>query len=161
MNRLAIAAIVGLGVLAPSVAFSQSQTEVANPSRGVRWGPQVSLAFDNSDVGLGIRLHHSLSGVLGGAPISGQAEANWFPGSPDIFDFDYDVVYNFRSSSVQPYAGGGLNLLIASPGGSDFHLNALGGVIFKPLGKITPLLQLRYIFVGGGDEFIGTFGIMF
>lgn len=160
MNRLAMLATVGALVVAPSVALGQQQTR-ATGSQGIVWGPQVSLAFDNSDVGLGIRLHHSLSGVLGGAPISGMAEANWFPGTPDIFDFNYNVVYDFRGSTVTPYAGGGLNLLIASPGGSDFHLNALGGVIFRPMGKITPMVQMRYIFVGGGDEFIGTFGILF
>jgi len=157
MIRFAAIATVGALVFAPTVAVSQTAAATRSPV----WGPQVSLAFDASDVGLGARYHHSLSGVLGGAPISGMAEANWFPGSPDIFDFNYDVVYNFPPSSVRFYAGGGLNLLIASPGGSDFHLNALGGVMLKPLGKITPLFQLRYIFVGGGDEFIGTFGIMF
>ena len=163
MNRLAMTAAVGVLVFAPSVALGQSSTAaVANPSGGIRWGPQVSLAFEGSDVGLGARLHHSLSGVLGGAPISGQAEFNWFPDA-DWFDFDYDVVYNFNNPSLTPYVGGGLNFSVVSGGGttnSDFHLNAVGGVVFKPMGKITPLVQLRYIFING-DTFIGSFGIMF
>ena len=159
MNRLAAIATAGALVLAPRVALSQT---AANGSRGLVWGPQVSLGFENSDVGLGVRLHHSLSSVLGGEPVSGQAEANWFPDA-DWFDLNYDVVYNFRATTLAPYAGGGLNFSIASGGGntsSDFHLNAVGGLIFRPMGKITPLLQLRYVFIQG-DTFIGTFGIMF
>ena len=156
MSRLATAVAVGALALMPSVAAGQSAA-----SHRMKWGPQVSLAFEGSDVGVGARLQYSLSGLLGGAPISGIAEGNWFPGSVDIFDLNYNVVYSWRSTSLTPYAGGGLNLLIASPGASYFHLNALGGIIFRPMGKVTPLLQLRYILVGGGDEFIGTFGIMF
>ena len=158
MNRLAAVIAVGSVALVPSAARAQ-----AAASRRMTWGPQVSVAFDGGDVGVGARLQYSLSGMLGGAPISGHAEANWFPGTVDLFDFNYSVVYDFRATSVSPYAGGGLNFTVASGGGntsSDFHLNAVGGVVFRPMGKVTPALQLRYTFLQG-DNFFATFAILF
>ena len=158
MNRFASVIAVGALAFLPSVAAAQT-----SPAGPITWGPQVSIAFDASDVGVGARLQYSLSSVLGGAPISGHAEANWFPGTVNVFDFNYNVVYNFQAPSLSPYAGGGLNFTVASGSGntaSDLHLNAVGGVVFKPLGKVTPALQLRYTFVQG-DNFFATLALLF
>jgi hypothetical protein len=135
----------------------------AGPSR-TRLGAQVSYSFDGEIVGIGMRLQHSLSKLLGSPQVDGLAEINWFPETVDVFDLGYNVVYRFRSPNLKPYAGGGVVLLIASGSGqsdSDLNLNAMGGLEFKPLGRIAPFVQLRYVFAGQGDGLIMTGGFFF
>jgi hypothetical protein len=130
----------------------------ASSSHRLRWGPQVSFEFTDGNVGVGARLEYSLAGLLGTPQIDGIAEGNWYPGTANVFDLTYNVVYRFRSPKLQPYAGGGLSLFIANQ--TNLHLDAVGGLKFKPMGKVTPVLQLRYVFVQG-DALLLTAGILF
>jgi hypothetical protein len=146
---------------------TQVQAQAANQNNApmpLRFGAQIGYNFDADLVGFGARLEHSLSKVLGSPRVDGLAEANWFPGTVDVFDLNYNVIYRFRAPTVTPYAGGGVAFLIASGGGntnSDLHLNAVGGVEFKPMGILTPFVQLRYLFAGGGDALILSGGVFF
>ena len=148
---------------AAGTLHAQATATVEAPHR-TRFGVQLGYFFDPELAGVGARLEHTLGSLLGNPKIHGLAEINWFPETVDIFDFSYNVIYRFNASQVKPYAGGGVTLLVASGSGvsdSDLNLNAMGGVEFKALGKVTPFVQLRYIFAGGGDGLMITGGIYF
>jgi len=159
--------IVLAGLLSVAAAPLAAQQHAAAPapagSHRMRWGPQITYDFNGDNLGGGARLEYSLAGLLGSPRIDGIAELQWFPGSVDVFELAYNVVYRFNTPSVQPYAGGGLSFAIASGNGNtstDLHLNAVGGLKFKPMGKVTPVVQMRYVFVQG-DALLLTAGILF
>ena len=132
-------------------------------SHPLRWGPQVSYDFNGDNVGLGARLEHSMAGLLGTERVDGVLEVNWFPATVDVFDLTYNAVYRFESRGVAPYLGAGLSWWIASGNGNTgttLHLDALAGLKFKPMGRVTPLLQMRYVYVDG-DALLLTAGILF
>ena len=157
--------LVALTLLASAAGSLHAQAAASSAAPNTtRFGVQLGYFFDPELAGIGVRLEHSLGSLLGNPQIHGLAEINWFPEDVDIFDFGYNVIYRFRANRVRPYAGGGATLLVASGGGasdSDLNLNAMGGVEFKPLGRITPFVQLRYLFAGDGDGLMITGGFYF
>ena len=137
--------------------------QAASAGHRLRWGPQITYDFNGDNLGGGARLEYSLSPLLSSNRIDGLAEANWFPATVDLFDIAYNVAYRFNTPNLAPYAGGGLSLGIASGGGAtatNLHLNAVGGLKLKPMGRVTPVVQLRYVFVKGDALFL-TGGILF
>ena len=132
-------------------------------SHPLRWGVQVSYDFNDDNLGGGGRLEHSLAKLMGSSSFDGVFEANWFPGTVDVFDLNYNLVYRFDSRGPEPYLGGGLSWWILSGGGSTattLHLNALAGLKFQQMGRVTPVLQLRYVYVDG-DALLVTAGLIF
>jgi hypothetical protein len=128
------------------------------------WGVQGAVAFNGgSDFGVGGRVRYPFS-LTAPAPISAAADLNWFPGSVNVFDLNWNLVYNFvPHGSARPYAGGGVNVSIASGGGTstlDLGANAVGGFEFGRVGQLTPYLEGRYTFFSL-DAFIVTFGVRF
>jgi hypothetical protein len=168
--RTLSALILSVGLLAAATTPLAAQRRAARaparaaaPAHRVRWGPQISLNSDGSSVAVGARLEHSLAGLLGKPKIYGNAEGNWYPGTVNLFDLTYSVVYRFTSPKLRPYAGGGLAWWIATGSGAppnNLHLNAVGGLQFEPMGRVTPILQLRYVFVKG-DALVLTAGLLF
>lgn len=163
MNRSRFALISAM-LLITTTGPLAAQSPVVRTTPVMRVGANVSYNFEAEEVGIGGRIEHSLSNMLGGTAVDGIGEVNWFIGDVDIFDFNYNIVYRFAAPSVTPYLGGGLNFQILTGFGnteSDLHLNGVAGLRFIPLGKVTPLLQLRYVFAGQGDQLIMTGGILF
>ena len=128
------------------------------------WGVQGAVALNGgNDFGVGGRVRYPFT-LTAPAPISAAADLNWFPGTVNTFDLNWNLVYNFvPHGSARPYAGGGINVAIASGGGvSNFDLgaNAVGGFEFGRVGQLTPYLEGRYTFFSL-DAFIVTFGVRF
>jgi opacity protein-like surface antigen len=99
----------------------------------------------------------------------------FFPSAPagvsnHYWEINGDVAYRFtvpRSSSLAPYAGGGLNIVHASSSAGTVSgsvtkvgLNLLGGTTFKVRASVTPFLEARGE-LGGGKTFILTGGVRF
>lgn len=87
-------------------------------------------------------------------------------------EINANVAYSFPlsgSSSLRPYAGGGLNIARSSidfdlPGlrstsDTEVGLNVLGGSKFGS-GRLTPFAELR-LELGGGEQFVITGGFLF
>lgn len=128
-----------------------------------QWGVQGAVDFNGSDFGVGGRVRYPFT-LTAPSPISAQADLNWFPGTVNVFDLNWNLAYNFvPHSQARPYAGGGVNAAIASGGGSsklDIGLNAIGGFEFGNVGQLTPYVEGRYTFFSL-DAFIVTFGVRF
>ena len=158
----ASAALLATAATSPLIA-QQTGSSAAPSSHRLRWGPQITYDFNDDNLGGGARLEYSLAGLLGTPNISGMFEGNWFPGTIDAFDLTYNVAYRFQTPSLRPYAGGGLGLWVLSGGGAtdtQLKLNAVGGLQFAPMGRVTPIIQLRYVFVRG-EALLLTGGILF
>lgn len=150
------------------LACTAATAEAQDSGGGLHVGPQINFA-DDTDIGVGVRV----SGDLGGYPgweIMGSFDL-YFPESDvDFWEINGNVIYNIdaRSTTVFPYAGGGLNVAHASfdggpgNGGSDTEigLNVLGGVKFATDGPLTPYAELRGT-VDGSDQLVVTAGILF
>jgi len=158
---IASAALLAAAATTPLAA--QTAASAPASSHRLRWGPQITYDFNNDNLGGGARLEYSLASLLGSSSVDGIFEGNWFPGTVDLFDLTYNVVYRFNTPRLQPYAGGGLGLWVATGFGntdSQLKLNAVGGLKFRSMGRVTPILQLRYVFVQG-DALLLTGGILF
>jgi hypothetical protein len=140
-----------------------------------RVGGQLSFGSDQ-DLGLGARLHVGLKSPQRLAIIG---TFDWFfpderPGEDHSYwELNGNLAYFFKvqdSSSLAPYAGGGLN--IAHRSSSDFDdghghsasdtdlgLNLLGGTLFGK-GKVNPFVEAR-IELAGGEQFVLTGGVLF
>lgn len=148
-----------------AVAAAASMLLAAPSSAQVHFGPQVSLA-DDVDVGLGGRV---VAGVphYRGLEFAGTFDV-FFPGGDlDYFEVNGNLLYNFEiqgSTSVRPYAGGGLNLArIDHPttgGDTELGLNLAGGAKFTTDGPLTPYLELRAE-ISGGEQIVLTVGALF
>ena len=134
------------------------------PSRP-EWGVQGALALTGgNDFGVGGRVRYPFR-LSAPAPISAAADLNWFPGTGgSTFDLNWNLVYNFvPRGSARPYAGGGINLAIATGGAASntrLGLNGVGGFEFGRVGRLTPYLEGRYTFFSL-RAFIVTFGVRF
>jgi len=141
----------------------------------VRFGAQASFG-DDVDFGLGARAVFSLKQF--NERLEGIASFDWFfPDSGVGVDWTYfeingNVVYSIplsSSSSLRPYAGGGLNIarssidfdtpLLSSASDTEIGLNVLGGTKFGS-GRLTPFAELR-IELGGGEQFVISGGFLF
>ena len=149
-----------------AVAFGASISELRAQSLPTRpeWGVQIAVAADGgSDFGLGGRVRYPFR-LAAPAPLSAAADLNWFPGTVNTFDLNWNLAYNFvPQGSARPYAGGGINVALATGGGVsniDFGLNAIAGLDFGRVGRLTPYLEGRYTFFSL-HSFIVTFGVRF
>lgn len=143
----------------------------------VRFGAQASFAND-VDLGVGARAQFGLKQIS--ERLEGIASFDWFFPSGDAgvdwtyFEINANVAYAFPltgSSTLRPYAGGGLNFarisidypdLPFAPGSyssTDVGLNVLGGAKFGT-GALTPFAEVR-LQLGGGEQFVISGGILF
>ena len=154
---------------APRAAAPRSQQ---HPSFGVQldWGSDPNF-------GIGGRGVFPLQSLFPKTPLDGIVSFDYFfPGnSVKYWEINGNVAYRFvvpRSSSLAPYAGGGLNIAHASfsttvgtttVSGSDTKagLNLLGGTTFRVKGSnLIPFAEARGE-IGGGKTFILTGGVRF
>jgi opacity protein-like surface antigen len=156
-------------VAIPSVAQAQ-QAAGAAPAEKKAFGVHVSWA-DDADFGVGAHLNYPANRLFGGQPIFAQVAVDWFfPGSDITYlELNWNLNYRFSvQSSIRPYAGAGLNIAYADGNcGADvdcsdteFGLNLVGGVDFKPMGKLTPFVQGRFE-LSGGEQFVLSGGVHF
>jgi hypothetical protein len=167
---LAAVALVPAELVAQRRAAARPAPATQRPSFGVQldWSSDV-------DFGIGARVVFGLQSLFPKTPLDGIVSFDYFfpGGAPAGVSFTYweingNVAYRFtvpRSSSLRPYAGGGLNIAHASvsPGGSDTKagLNLLGGTTFRIKGSnLTPFAEARGE-IGGGKTFVLTGGIRF
>ena len=147
-----------------AAAFGASISELHAQSLPTRpqWGVQVAVAASGgSNVGLGGRVRYPFR-LMAPAPVSASADLNWFPGTVNTFDLNWNLAYNFvPQGSARPYAGGGINFALATGGGastSAFGVNAVGGLELGRVGQLTPYLEGRYTFFSL-HTLIVTFGV--
>lgn len=152
-----------------------------------RFGVNVSWG-DDTDVGLGARLGFGLGEVTRRHRIEGQATFDFFfPDGGDVWELTGNGIYRLTpSGTVAPYLGAGLGYahygssyvfnaasrsrlvrpvfnvaqLAGSGSDSNFFLNLLGGLRFKPAGNIQPFAEAR-LEVGSGSQLVLTGGVFF
>jgi hypothetical protein len=153
--------VAALCVLALCAATTETRAQ-SLPTRP-QWGVQGAVALNGgNDFGVGGRVRYPFT-LTAPAPINAQADLNWFPGTSNVFDLNWNLVYNFvPHGTARPYAGGGINARICSSCTRGFELgaNAIGGFEFGNVGQLTPYLEGRYTFFSL-DAFILTFGVRF
>jgi hypothetical protein len=147
----------------------------AAPARRTQFAAELDWSSDY-DFGIGARVVFGLQSLFPKTPLDGIVSFDYFfPSAPagvsaHYWEINGNVAYRFRvprSSSLGPYAGGGLNIAHASASsggvsGSDTKagLNLLGGTTFKVKGTITPFVEARGE-IGGGKTFVITGGVRF
>lgn len=170
-----LAAAMALFALAPRPAQSQAA-----------FGPMLAWG-DDTDIGIGGRIDFGLGGALGidqGAfqNLFGSAGATYYF-TDCIPGFDLDQVdcsvweifgnvavpFTIEGSSIEPYAGAGLQIAHASydyPNFSAFDhdnteagLNLLGGIFF-PIGDLSGFAEGKFE-LAGADQFVLSAGILF
>ena len=103
-----------------------------------------------------------------GEPMSRTLQVNGEDRS--YWELPGNLAYFFKveaSSSLAPYAGGGLNIAHKSKefddgrsaSDTDLGLNLLGGTLFGR-GKVNPFVELR-VELAGGEQFVLTGGVLF
>ena len=177
--------LIGSALLLAAVALMPAQSAAqrraaarttASPAQRASFGVQLDWSSDY-DFGIGGRGVFPLQSLFPRTPLDGIVSFDYFfPSAPagvsaHYWEINGNVAYRFRmprSSSLGPYAGGGLNIAhaSASSGGvsaSDTKagLNLLGGTTFKLKGStLTPFVEGRGE-LGGGKTFIITGGVRF
>ncbi len=163
------------------VAASAQRRAAARSAPSAAGKPSFGLELNWSsdvDFGIGGRGVFPLESLFPRTPLDGIVSFDYFfPSVPagttgHYWEINGNVAYRFtvpRSSSLRPYAGGGLNIAHASAGPSGgptvsatkAGLNLLGGTTFRLRGStLTPFVEARGE-VGGGKTFILTGGIRF
>src|SRR5690348_11139216 len=173
------AVLVALLAALPVAAHAQRRA-AARPSASSAQRPSFGLELNWSsdvDFGIGGRGVFPLESLFPRTPLDGIVSFDYFfPSVPagttgHYWEINGDVGYRFtvpRSSSLRPYAGGGLNIAhaSASAGGASVSetkagLNLLGGTTFRLKGSsLTPFAEARGE-VGGGKTFVITAGVRF
>ncbi|HEV2749767.1 MAG TPA: hypothetical protein VGV12_04510 [Gemmatimonadales bacterium] len=177
---LGSALLLAVVALAPTEAATQRRA-APRPTPSASQKPSFGLELNWSsdvDFGIGGRGVFPLQSLFPGTPLDGIVSFDYFfPSKPagvtsaTYWEINGDVAYRFtvpRSSSLRPYAGGGLNIAHASAtaGGvsaSDTKagLNLLGGTTFKlKRSNLVPFVEARGE-VGGGKTFVLTGGVRF
>jgi len=177
---LGSALLLAVVALAPTDAAAQRRAAsrpTASSSTKPSFGVELNWSSD-VDFGIGGRGVFPLESLFPKAPLDGIVSFDYFfPSAPagvsaHYWEINGDVAYRFtvpRSSSLRPYAGGGLNIAHASAGPSGgasvsetkAGLNLLGGTTFRLKGSsLTPFAEARGE-VGGGKTFIITAGVRF
>lgn len=157
VQRVTVSVLAALFVLALAAGGSEAQ---------VRFGGQLNVA-DDTDFGLGPRVAADLEELGPRLQILGTWDI-YFP-DEDGFDFwelNGNLVYRFdlpETTSVEPYAGGGLNIARFEFDGppsnrTELGLNVLGGVEF-PLTSVTPFVELR-VTAEGSEQLYVTGGLL-
>jgi len=158
----------------PSLGAAQRRA-AARPAPRASDRPSFGLQLDwgnDPNFGIGGRGVFPLGSLFPGTPLDGIVSFDYFfPGnSVNYWEINGNVAYRFtvpRSSSLRPYAGGGLNIAHASLSGvsgsgiTRAGLNLLGGTTFKLKGStLLPFAEARGE-LGGGKTFILTAGVRF
>ena len=177
MKRFAIL-LAGLALvhLAPTQAEAQ-----------VNFGPYVAWG-DDSDLGIGGRVDIGLGNAFGvdSGPFQNlflnSGVSYFFIDCDSGFDFDevdcsyievngnLAVPFTLEGSSIQPYAGSGLNIARVSveaesgpfegeESETDVGLNILGGIFF-PISDLRGFAEGKFE-LGGGEQFVLSGGILF
>jgi opacity protein-like surface antigen len=179
--------VTGLATF-PALAWAQRRPAArpaAAPAQRPRFAAELNWSSD-VNFGIGARGVFPLESAFPGTPLDGIVSFDiFFPSAPpgtgssaSYWEINGDLAYRFhmeRSSSLGPYAGGGLNIAHASatvtappPGTGTISssatkagLNLLAGTTFKLTGSnLTPFAEARGE-IGGGKTFILTGGIRF
>src|SRR2546430_6344637 len=157
--RKCIGSVLLVAVLAtvPGLVAAQRRPAARPAARSAdrtSFGLQLDWGND-PNFGIGGRGVFPLGSLLPGTPLDGIVSFDYFfPGnSVKYWEINGNVAYRFRvprSSSLGPYAGGGLNIAHASvtgvsgSGATKAGLNLLGGTTFKLKGsKLTPFAEAR------------------
>lgn len=171
MKRLLIAAFA---VLIASALAQPAQAQV-------QFGVQANYA-DDFDFGIGARAQFDLGSMLqlegAMASLRGAVTGDfYFPdcGGVDCsyMEINGNALYPFEvEGDLEPYAGGGLNIArfsteftepvsgtTSSSSDTDLGLNAIGGANFD-LGSMAAFAEAK-IEIGGGEQFVLTFGVLF
>ena len=171
---LGSALLLAVVALAPTQAAAQRRAAprpTASSSQKPSFGLELNWSSD-VDFGIGGRGVFPLESLFPKTPLDGIVSFDYFfPGnSVRYWELNGNVAYRFtvpRTSSLRPYAGGGLNIAHASisgvsgSGATRAGLNLLGGTTFKLKGStLVPFVEARGE-VGGGKTFIITGGVRF
>jgi opacity protein-like surface antigen len=181
---LGSALLLAVVALAPTVAAAQRRA-APRPTPSSSQKPSFGLELNWSsdvDFGIGGRGVFPLQSLFPKTPLDGIVSLDYFfPSVPSgapagssahYWEINGDVAYRFtmpRTSSLRPYAGGGLNIAHASasvgtgPTVSETKagLNLLGGTTFRlKRSTLVPFVEARGE-VGGGKTFILTGGVRF
>jgi len=170
---LGSALLLTVVALAPTDAAAQRRAAprpTASSSTKPSFGVQLDWGND-PNFGIGARGVFPLQSLFPKTPLDGVVSFDYFfPGNNvKYWEINGNVVYRFsvpRSSSLGPYAGGGLNIAHASSSvvaGSVTRagLNLVGGTTIKVRGShLLPFIEGRGE-VGGGKTFILTGGVRF
>jgi hypothetical protein len=167
-------AVVAL-VPAESVGQRRAAARPATTTRHTQFAAELNWSSD-FDFGIGARAIFPLESMFPRTPLDGIVSFDYFfPSAPagasaHYWEINGDVAYRFtvpRSSSLAPYAGGGLNIIHASASAGTVSssvtkvgLNLLGGTTFKVRASVTPFLEARGE-IGGGKTFVLTGGVRF
>src|SRR5712691_5645946 len=164
IGSLLLLAAVGLAPAELAAQRRPAARPAASSTDRPSFGVQLNWSSDY-DFGIGGRGVFPLGSLLPGPPLDGIVSFDYFfPGnSVHYWEINGNVAYLFtvpRSSSLRPYAGGGLNIIHASLSGvsgsgvTRAGLNLLGGTTFKLKGSsLVPFAEARGE-VGGGKTFI-------
>ena len=173
MKRFAIL-LAGLALvhLAPTQAEAQ-----------VNFGPYIAWG-DDADLGIGGRVDVGLGNAFG--VDSGPFQNLFLNSGVTYFFFDCDegfddvdcswieingnlaVPFTMEGSSIQPYAGTGLNIARVSVESDEIDfdrddtevgLNVLGGIFF-PISDLRGFGEIKFE-LGGGEQFVLSGGILF
>src|SRR2546422_4948978 len=176
MRKLLGCPVLGaLMIIALPLSAAAQRRAAARPAPAQSQGPRFAAELNWSsdvDFGIGGRGVFPLQSLFPKTPLDGIVSFDYFfPGnSVKYWEINGNVAYRFRvprSSSLGPYAGGGLNIAHASvtgvsgSGATKAGLNLLGGTTFKLKGSnLTPFAEARGE-IGGGKTVILTGGVRF
>jgi len=174
--RKCIGSALLLVMLAAYPALGAAQRRgAARPAARSADRPSFGLQLDwgnDPNFGIGGRAVIPLNSLVPGTPLDGIVSFDYFfPGNNvHYWEINGNLAYRFtvpRSSSLRPYAGGGLNVVHASNSGvsgsgiTRAGLNLLGGTTFRLKGShLTPFAEARGE-LGDGKTFILTGGVRF
>jgi hypothetical protein len=165
--------------MSPGLAAAQRRPAArpaAASAQRARFAAELNWSSD-VNVGIGGRGVFPLESAFPGTPLDGIVSFDYFfPSAPagtsaHYWEINGNVAYRFRvprSTSLGPYAGGGLNIAhvsatagTVSGSATKAGLNLLGGTTFKLTGSnLTPFAEARGE-LGGGKTFILTGGVRF
>src|SRR5689334_13067607 len=172
---LGSALLLAVVALAPTEAAAQRRA-APRPTPSAAQKPSFGLELNWSsdvDFGIGGRGVFPLQSLFPTTPLDGIVSFDYFfPSVPSgapagssahYWEINGDVAYRFtvpRTSSLRPYAGGGLNIMhfsetagTVSTSGTNAGLNLLGGTTFRVRGAtLVPFVEARGE-VGGGTTF--------
>src|SRR5436309_12451516 len=139
------AVLVTVLAIAPTLASAQRRPAARAAAPRSQQHPSFGVQLDwgnDPNFGIGGRGVFPLQSLVPGTPLDGIVSFDYFfPGNNvHYWEINGNLAYRFtvpRSSSLRPYAGGGLNVVHASNSGvsgsgiTRAGLNLLGGTTFR------------------------------